>query len=343
MLNDEYYMLGTDTFTESYAFSAENPAGLRGGGSKGKPWEKLSPCVTIKPGEEYTLADIDGPGVLQSMWFGGHTGWEFIIRIYWDNMEYPSVEAPLCSFFGFGFNVTHDITGNFPTLNSAAVLVAPCRGMNCYWKMPFLKHCRVTLENRSNSSLWSFYTINIIKKALPENIRYFCASYRQAFPVEKETEYTIIDGIEGQGHLAGVSLSAGINGNNGCWVEGEAKMFIDGDEYPSLNYTGTEDYFGGSFAWGCDNGNMRYEPFSGLYVGMFAQLGDNRERYNGQPRFMMYRWHIPDPVFFNKSFRMTLQDLPKYRDDFSSVAYWYQNLPNIPFAPLPSNEDVDRT
>lgn len=342
-MNDEYYTLGTDSRVESYAFSPENPNGARNGGTRGKAWEKLSPCFNIKSGETLTIVDIDGPGVLQSMWFGGYTGWEFIIRIYWDNQENPAVECPLCSFFGFGFNVFRDVTGNFPTLNSAMVLVAPCRGMNCYWKMPFLRHCRVTLENRSNRTESTYYTVNVIRKSLPENIRYFCASYRQSFPVEKDTEYTIIDGIEGQGHFAGVSLSAGLNGNNGCWVEGEAKMFIDGDTYPSINYTGTEDYFSGSYAWGCDNGNFRYEPFSGLYSGMFAQLGDNTLRYNYQPRFMMYRWHIPDPIYFNSSFRMTLQDLPKYRDDFSSVAYWYQALPIAPFAQLPSNSDVDRT
>ncbi len=335
-MNDEYYLLGTDTRCETYTFSAENPNGTKGGGSKGKPWEKLCPCAYIKPGEEYALVDTDGPGVVQSMWFGGHTGKEFIIRMYWDNMEEPAVEAPLCSFFGFGHNLVRDGEGDFPVLNSAMVLVAPCRGLNCYWQMPFLKHCRITLYNRSKQDLWSFYTVTLMKKQLPENIRYFCASYRESLPVPEGEEYVVIDGIKGQGHFAGMSLSTKIY-RDGCWVEGEAKMFIDGDVYPTINYTGTEDYFGGSFGFGCDNGNFRYETYSGLYKGMFAVNGvdSNDERFDFHPRFMLYRWHIPDPIFFNEDFKMTLQDLPAYGDNFQSVAYWYQTMPIQPLKRLP--------
>lgn len=314
---------------QTLSFSPENITGAPGGGSRGAAMEKINPNISVEPGETITLLDSDGPGVVQTMWFGGYTGRNFILRIYWDGMEYPSVEAPLCSFFGFGLNVYCDDNGSFPTLNSAMVLAAPCRGMNCCWPMPFRKHCKITLQNIGDETETTYYQITMRKTALPENAAYFHASFREEYGVKNGTVFTVADNIIGKGWLAGVSMSAGSNSDRG-WVEGEVQMYIDGETYPTVNYTGTEDYFGGSYAWGCDNGNFRYEPFSGMYQGMFyyGHYGEDRSfRYNVQPRFMMYHWHIPDPVYFTKSLRVTIQDLPVGGDDFSAVAYWYLSEP----------------
>ena len=70
--------------------------------------------------------------------------------MYWDNCEYPSVEAPISAFFGTAYDENFvDRDGKYAVLNSAQILVAPGRGLNCYWEMPFKKHCRITMENRS--------------------------------------------------------------------------------------------------------------------------------------------------------------------------------------------------
>ncbi len=336
--------------TETLVFSPENPTGSRAGGSRGTDCEKLRPCVAIAPGERLTLVDTDGPGVIRSMWFTGDVCQSLVLRIYWDNQQYPSVEAPLGSFFGYGFpDVTANREGNFPTLSSAMIMVAPCRGMNCYWPMPFGGHCLVTLENRRpDKPLTVYYAITMEMGAIEPDALYFHAAYRQEFPVTRGKAYTIIDGIRGEGHFAGVSMAVGTNSPNGCWVEGEAKMYLDGDQYPTVNYTGTEDYFCGAYAFGYDRGaNTRYQPYSGLYAGMYALLGGEGERYCYQPRFMMYRLHVPDPICFQQSFRMTLQNMEftpyghrGRRDDFSSCAYWYQTLPSAPLAALPPDEEL---
>lgn len=341
----------------TFAASSENPTAEKGGGSKGSDTEKVNPCTFVQPGETLTLLDIDGPGAIQQMWMGGNTGWHMILRIYWDGSEIPSVEAPLSAFFGYAYYENcKDFSGNFPTLNSALLLAAPCRGFSCYFKMPFHKHCKITVENRSESEARNiYYTITGILAPQPKDALYFYASYRQAQPVVKGQAYTIIDGVEGRGNFLGVTLSAGVNGRNGCWVEGEMKIYVDDDLYPSLNYTGTEDYFCGSYAFGYDMFG-KYQPFSGLYAGMFAMMGGevwdrSVSTYNTQPRFMGYRWHLPDPVHFEKNFSMKLLDMSVdfahggkqsgRRDDFASVAYWYQEgLPKKPFAPLPSEDDV---
>ena len=63
--------------------------------------------------------------------------------------------------------------------------------------------------------------------------------------------------------------------------------------------------------------------------------------YRSQQRFSLYRWHICDPIRFEKELRVTIQALGwrsggRYlplQDDISSVAFWYQTLPTAPFPP----------
>lgn len=329
---------------QSFGFSAENPTGQKNGGTKGKDCEKLRPCIQIAPGETVTLCDTDGPGMITHIWFTGYVGHSFVMRIYWENEEFPSVEAPISAFFGCAYDENFkDRDGNYIVLNSAKILTAPGRGFNSYWEMPFEKHCRITMENRSKKEETLFYMISGWYGEIPQDAGYFHAAYRQEHPVTKGRAYTIIDGIEGRGCFAGVTLATGMNGNNTCWVEGEAKMYIDDDQYPSMNYTGTEDYFCGSYGFGNDIILNRYQTFSGMYTGLFAIMGDNREFYNGQQRFLLYRFHEKDPVYFSKNFKMTIDNLgwtgPRY-DDYTSVAYWYLEKPSKLAKGLPSDEEM---
>lgn len=326
---------------ESFAFSAENPTGARDGGTRGGDCEKLRPCVSIAPGETLTLCDVSGPGMITHMWFTGYIGHHFVLRIYWENEAFPSVEAPISAFFGCAYDENFaDRDGRYPVLNSAMVLVAPGRGYNCYWQMPFRRRCRITMENRGAQAETLFYMISGWRGEIPQDAGYFHALYRQQHPVCRGQAYPVAE-IQGRGCFAGLSLAVGVNGNNTCWVEGEAKMYLDGDAYPSLNYTGTEDYFCGAYGFGNDIALKQYQTFSGQYVGLYAILGNPREFYNAQQRFLLYRWHVPDPVYFEKDFRMTLDNLgwtgPRY-DDYTSVAYWYLDAP----APLPDALPADK-
>ena len=329
---------------QSFGFSAENPTGQKNGGTKGKDCEKLRPCIQIAPGETVTLCDTDGPGMITHIWFTGYVGHSFVMRIYWENEEFPSVEAPISAFFGCAYDENFkDRDGNYIVLNSAKILTAPGRGFNSYWEMPFAKHCRITMENRGKKEETLYYMISGWYGEIPQDAGYFHAAYRQEHPVTKGRAYTIIDGIEGRGCFAGVTLATGMNGNNTCWVEGEAKMYIDDDQYPSMNYTGTEDYFCGSYGFGNDIILNRYQTFSGMYTGLFSIMGDNREFYNGQQRFLLYRFHEKDPVYFSKNFKMTIDNLgwtgPRY-DDYTSVAYWYLEKPSKLAKELPSDEEM---
>ena len=331
------------TETETFAFSAENPTGTRGGGIPGEN-VKLRPNIKIAPGETAILVDMDGPAMIQHIWFTGYVGHSFVLRIFWDGQEYPSVEAPVSAFFGNAYDENFkDERGQYPTFSTQVMMIAPGKGYNSYFEMPFRKHCRITVENRGKEDQWLYYMITGCRMGLPENIGYFHASYRQAHPIEKGRTYTIIDGIEGKGQFVGVTLAAGMNGPNTCWVEGEARMYLDGEDAPSIHYTGTEDYFCGSYGFGNDILIKKYQTYKGLYSGLFAIMGDNDAWYEGQQRFLLYRFHLKDPIHFQSAFRMTLDNLgwtgSRY-DDYTSVAYWYQTLPGAPLDKLPSDDDL---
>ncbi len=329
---------------ELWLFSGESD-GKKKWRKQGQGLRKVKPCIQIQPQEEVVLCDTDGPGMLTHLWFTGYVGHSFILRIYWDGMDYPSVEAPVSAFFGCAYDENFaDRDGDYPVLNSSRILVAPGRGYNCYWEMPFRRHCRVTMENRGSKEETLYYMIEGWHGEIADTDAYFHAAYRQEHPVQKGHAYTVIDGIEGKGIFAGLSFAAGMNGNNTCWVEGEPKMYLDGDQYPTINYTGTEDYFCGSYAFGNDILLHKYQTFSGLYAGMYAILGnDSQEMYNGQQRFLLYRFHVKDPVYFQTSFRMTMDNLgwtgARY-DDYTSVAYWYMEKPSRLSAGLPSDEEM---
>ncbi len=336
------------------SISAENPTGEKGQGGRatagtgsscardlGPGW-KLSPSVEIAPGASFTLAEIDGPGAIQSMWFGGtccrdHSR-EAILRIYWDGQEQPSVECPIGDFFAAGW-------GGFAQVSSLAVAVNPNRGFNCFWEMPFRCHCRMTLENRLAEKVNCYYQINYTLTDLPADVAYFHAQFRRVNPLPYKAVYTILDGVRGMGHYVGTYLAYGVN-NGGWWGEGEIKFYIDGDgEYPTVCGTGTEDYFGGSYNWDVDG---QYVTYSTPYMGMHQVIRPDG-LYHSQQRFGMYRWHIMDPIRFEQDLRVTLQALGwrsggRYlplQDDIASVAYWYQTLPAAPFPPLPDRDYLE--
>ncbi|MEG0865390.1 MAG: glycoside hydrolase family 172 protein [Clostridia bacterium] len=332
------------TNARSYAITPENPTGESGGGGRaangtgaafagtmGQGW-KISPSVSIAAGETYTLANIDGSGAIVSMWFGGVVCRDYILRIVFDDAPQAQVEAPLPDFFACGWmesTAGHWTEGPLWKLTSLPVAVLPNRGMNCFWYMPFHRHCRVTLENRSCEAMLCYDQINFCRGQMEAEQGYFHASYQASVPVAAGQIHEVLPCVEGRGQYVGTALSVGLNRDSRWWGEGEMKVYLDDDEdFPTICGTGTEDYFGGSFNWEV---NGAYTTYSAPYMGMhFYQPPDGL--YSIQPRFSMYRWHIADPICFAKRLRVTLQDVGwrneqaylQRQDDFFSVAYWYQ-------------------
>ncbi|MBN2137640.1 MAG: DUF2961 domain-containing protein [Sedimentisphaerales bacterium] len=295
----------------------------------GQGW-KVSPSVRIKAGTTFQMADIKGPGAIQHIWMTptGDNRMN-VLRIYWDGEEQPSVECPAGDFFACGM-------GQYTKVNSMAVTVNPKSGFNCYWTMPFRKRCKITMTNIDDKDMVLYYQIDYTLTDVPEDMAYFHAQFRRVNPLPDKTDYTIVDGIKGKGQYVGTYMIWGSN-SPGWWGEGEIKFFMDGDaKFPTICGTGTEDYFCGSYGFDNPKGGG-YLEFNTAYAGMPQVIpGD-------QPRFGLYRWHIMDPVRFEKDLNVTIQALGwqsegRYlplKDDLASVAFWYQTEPHAQFPELP--------
>ena len=345
---------------KSRSISPENFDGARGKGGMattgtgsnasrdlGQGW-KVSPSVRIEAGTTFTIADIEGPGAIQQIWMTPSGIWRnCILRFYWDGEEVPSVECPVGDFFACGWQ-------KYAHVSSLAVCVNPGSAFNCYWEMPFRKHCRITMENIGVEAMVLYYQVNYTLTEVPEDAAHFHAQFRRTNPLPYKEDFTILEGVKGQGHYVGTYMAWGVN-NNGWWGEGEIKFFIDGDaEYPTICGTGTEDYFCGSYdfdvkgktAFGVET--LEYQEFTTPYAGL-PQVIRGDGHYQVQQRFGMYRWHIMDPIRFESELRVTIQALGwrsggRYlplQDDIASVAFWYQAEPHAPFPPLPDRDSLE--
>lgn len=319
---------------------ATQGTGARYAADLGRGW-KISPSVSIPPGETFTLAEIEGPGSIKHIWLTPTGNWRFsILRIYWDGQDQPSVECPLGDFFAMGW-------GRYAPLTSLAVCVNPGSAFNCYWEMPFRRSARVTVTNISDEQTILYYQIDYELREVGDRAAYFHAQFRRVNPVPYKAVYTLLDGVSGTGHYVGTYLAWGVN-NDGWWGEGEVKFFIDGDEWPTICGTGTEDYFCGSYNFE-NSQTRRYEEYSTPYAGLHQVIRPDG-LYRSQQRFGMYRWHIVDPVRFEQDLRVTVQALGwrtgnraylPLQDDIASVAYWYQTLPTRLFSELPSRDYLE--
>ena len=339
---------------QSRSISSENFTGEKGKGGMattgtganaardlGQGW-KMSPSIVIAPGETRTLADINAAGVIKQIWMTPTGNWRFsILRFYWDNQEQPSVECPVGDFFACGW-------GKYAQVSSLAVCVNPGSAFNCYWDMPFRSHCKITLTNIAPDPMTLYYQINYELTDVSDNAAYFHAQFRRTNPLPYKTDYTLLDGVRGQGHYVGTYMAWGVN-NAGWWGEGEIKFFFDGDDqFPTICGTGTEDYFCGSYNFDVGRENGGYREFTTPYSGLPQVLRPDG-LYVSQTRFGLYRWHITDPVRFRDELHVTIQALGwrkdgRYlplQDDIASVAYWYQTLPTASFPALPDKDYLE--
>ncbi len=289
----------------------------------------------ILPGETLVMADVSGAGMITHIWVtvaNNEFGWPRLLRlrVYYDGHKTPSVDTPLGDFFG----VAH---GSERDLNSIMVHDSSLgRARNSYWPMPFRKSCRITVTNEGDRIVPMFYYHVDYRKyaALPRDIAYFHAYYRQERPARAGHNYEFLN-IRGTGHYVGTVM--GVIQTQLSWFgEGDDLFYIDGAKQPQIYGTGSEDYF--NDAWGLRDSDG---PWTGTPMAEGERLGS---------RLSAYRWHVPDPIAFKTSLwagiehagwtanedgsvRSAFEERPDY---FSSVAFWYQKgvqeeLPEPPY------------
>ena len=303
----------------------------------------------LAPSETLTVLDDSGPGAITHLWFTIASDEQFhlkklVLRMFWDSESSPSVETPIGDFFGLGL-------GEYFLYQSMPLSVAPDKALNSFFVMPFQKHARITVSNEGWQKVDAlYYNIDYRSCAepLPADTLYFHSQYRQATPnrgwtsewrdngdpkVDKkanlngEDNYVWMEAT-GRGQFAGVSMSVFQN-QDYWWGEGDDMFFVDGEKTPSINGTGSEDYFLG--AWDFGTHSFSYPLFGAHIVG--------EERAGGHSS--LYRFHLDSPITFTKSFKATIEHghANHRSDNFYSVAYWYQTEPHSPFPALPAVED----
>jgi hypothetical protein len=303
---------------------------------------------TIAAGETLTLLDEAGPGLITHVWVtiaseDPHHLKALVLRMYWDGESSPSVEAPIGDFFGLGL-------GDYHLYQSVPLSVGADKALNCFFPMPFQKHARITVTNEGAIKTDAFY-FNIdyraYAKPLPADELYFHAQYRQAAPahgwtndwksngdplvdqkknLNGEGNYVWMEAT-GRGHFVGVTMSV-LENQDKWWGEGDDMFFVDGEALPSINGTGSEDYFLG--AWDFGGRPFAYGLFGAPVVGQEVAGG----------RWSLYRFHLDSPIPFTKSLRATIEHghANHRSDNYFSVAYWYQSEPHAPFPTLPTLE-----
>jgi len=333
----QLYDLGTGM--ESRSISFENPTGEPGQGGQAASHlgvgRKGFPAKGIAPGETVVLCDIEGSGTIRHIWMTG--GFKnqtvglrsMVIRAYWDNQEHPSVECPLGDFMGSA----HAKANSY---QSAVHSTGEKASLNIWLPMPFNENAKMTLTNEGDENITLFYQIDYtVGDKHPENLGRLHVCFLRDNPTTLTEDFEILPKRTGEGRFIGTVLGIRTLEQGVWWGEGEVKIFMDGDtEFPTICGTGSEDYV-------CVSYGMQQTPFQ--YHGC---------SWNHDGFISMYRWHLPDPIYWKEECRITIQQIgysvkqreeigePLYerQDDWSSATFWYEAVPSDKLPPFPSLE-----
>jgi len=315
--------------------------------------------LLLEPGQTVTLLEEDGPGKVTHFYWTTINGGRFhfrqlVLRAWWDGEVEPSIEVPLGDFFC----VPHSTP--VPVFSLAAVVnpgsdQSLTWGLNFYLPMPFASSARMELTydeipgiSADVTRFWYHIGLERYDTPLPEDVGRFHSQWRRENPttvrsgiepnrpgwqganLDGKDNYVALEAA-GQGQMVGLHLQVD-NLGGGWYGEGDDMIFVDGspgDQWPPPYHgTGTEEVFGG--------GAGPNRPYSGPYTGF--HMVENPD-YVGKNA--MYRWFLPDPISFERSLVWTIEHGHdnNYENDYSSVAYWYQREPHMPFPSWPEIRD----
>lgn len=265
----------------------------------------------IRPGSSAILASIEGPAVITS--FRAHLECAdsdsyrtAMLHVHWDDETVPAIETPLVEFFGSSFG---------PSVYHSLPMGRTSDWLYSNWRMPFRKNARIVVVNESAYPATIKADFTWRRTDLPPNTAHFHAKWRRD-AYSHDFDYPVLE-CEGRGRFVGMALFVhNLKGN--WWGEGDEKIFVDGEVFPSTFGTGSEDYFGD--AWG-----MRWYclPFAGCpYTSDDLGLPGQKQT--------CFRWHVTDFIPFEKSLKVVMENYSALdpanvaRNDYISVAYWYQ-------------------
>ncbi len=245
------------------------------------------------------------------------------VVLYMDFDGRRTVECPLGDFFGTA-----------PGLNPYESLpLGITSGSNpemwCHWPMPFANRAKITVRNfgaqpvRLTGSL-AFTPCEWDK----ERSLYFHAKWRieRHLPASPRSDWTHL-ATSGSGRFVGGALHIQ-NDNRHWWGEGDEKIYLGEEIFPSTFGTGTEDYYG--YAWCCT------DLFTHAY---HNQTCSGRPDYYGD--ISLNRFHILDDMPYKLLFRFDMENWhhrPYASTTRAAVSYWYTQAGSDFFAPLTAED-----
>ena len=248
-----------------------------------------------------------------------------VLKITFDGLK--TVWVPAGDFFGTGYRKTTSATWNS--------MVDKNFEMESYWLMPFKKNCTVTLINFGNQIVKADINIEVSSYRWDKNSMYFGASWHEYNKISTagaestggtglHRDINFAD-IKGKGVYAGDAITV-YNTVKAWWGEGDEKIFVDGESFPSSIGTGTEDYYG--YAW------CRPEYFSHPFI---AQPIGNGNFYPGLTINMRYRNLDAIPFKSSISSNIELWHWLPAEINYALTTYWYITPPyEINIKPDPS-------
>ncbi len=226
-----------------------------------------------------------------------------IVKVSFDGE--PAIEAPLGDFFGSG-----------PGINPFAALpVGMTAGgeMYCHWFMPFKESAVIELVNHSKEDATIRGEIALAEYQWTDASMHFHAKWRTQFdvPTRPMIDWNYLT-AKGQGVFAGASFAID-NPVKDWWGEGDEKIFVDGESFPSHFGTGTEDYYGYAWCW----------------PGLFNHAYHAQPRCDGPGNYgrtSVNRFHIIDRIPFLKDFKFDMELWHWHatsKVNMAVTAYWY--------------------
>jgi hypothetical protein len=305
-------------------------------------YERVLGKLPLQARERRVIADLEGPGCIRhlySVFRVPEGGRNFILRIYWDGEETPSVEVPLPDFFG----VHHDV--RYYPINSCYLSVKDKGGLASYFAMPFARSARVEVEAKNNATFiytldWHKYlTGGSPRRGFDEGLR-FHASWRRENPAPAWGEDFFVMDALGCGYLMGFSLGVRLRSDEQRWTHaGSENLYIDGeatgegDIVPHyLRAAGGENTFDAGF------GGVRHTPDTYLYAGIpyleYKDAGPALARH----QVSAYKFYVHDLLPFEKSLHFRWGS---HANDMCMTTYWYQTEPHRPFVRMASFQDLE--
>ena len=230
-----------------------------------------------------------------------------VLEISFDGKR--TVWAPVGEFFGTGYQISPARTWYTEVFRDGR--------MEAAWVMPFRKECVVTLRNVGTEPVTvSGSSVMSGKYEWSNRSMYFGAGWRELRKAPTRTEanwhYDVnYVTLTGQGVYVGTGLTL-FNTMFVWWGEGDEKIWVDGEAFPSFVGTGSEDFFG--YAWSHPNN------FSHPFIAQPEGAGAN------VPGLVINsRYRALDAIPFNKSlqFDMEMWHHDEGTVNYAPISFWY--------------------